>query len=395
MADYPQLSKTWQFNVNQLLVETTSNLTDARFLLWALIDSLLGFVSNPWTILSSNNMVNATVTSGSNGVNLSSFTGSGVMDVTTTSGAPATGSILVPALKAIVSYTGTSGGNQFTGCTTTYGSGVLATGQVAHTAPVWAAGGTAHSWIVLGQTGISTTFQLLIACSVGSNYELNVSFSPLLGFSGGTTTADPTAYDAVPILPASYWGNNPNNTYQYRLHVMQSTDGACTRVLICDYDGVGIGGTCCGYMSIELAENPVPGWTYPIHATWIATAGNTSALTYNSLFQTYNAVSRATANFTMIWTAESTNGTHLASMYLAPNDLSGEWMCMPIGLWSNTIGSKGRHGSLYDMWWGPGGSIGASNFEPTSLLYGANGNTFAQIGCVVVPWPNATPPQLA
>jgi hypothetical protein len=393
MADFPQLVKTWQFNVNQLLVETNAQLTDARFMLWALIDSLLGFTSNPWTISSSNNMVNTTVASGSNNVNINTFTGSGVLNVQSTSGAASSGSVLIPSLKAIISYTGISGGNQFTGCTTTYGSGVLQTSQVVHTAPVWASSGTAHSWIVLSQTGISSSFQLLIACSSGTtSYDLNVWFSPSIGFSGGSTTVDPTASDSTPILTNGNWGVQ-SSAYQYKLHAMQSTDGTCTRVLITQYQAGSSGCVCSGFLSIENAENPVPGWTYPVHVMWL---GSTSSpvLTVNTLYQNFNAYSRATANFTLIWTGENINGTFLPTFFLAPNDLSGEWMCMPIGLWSSTVGSRGRHGSLYDIWWGINDNAYPIAGPQGVPFIGANGNTFVQVGALVFPW-NSTTMQLS
>lgn len=70
-----------------------------------------------------------TVASGSNGVVLSTFTGSGTLDVASTAGWPISGTIYLPTFDAVLTYTGTSGGNSFTGVTTVSGSGTLATGN--------------------------------------------------------------------------------------------------------------------------------------------------------------------------------------------------------------------------------------------------------------------------
>jgi hypothetical protein len=71
-----------------------------------------------------------TVASGSNGVNVNTFAGSGILHVAATAGFASTGTLLVTTGSGIVviTYTGTSGGNEFTGCTTLYGgAGVLST----------------------------------------------------------------------------------------------------------------------------------------------------------------------------------------------------------------------------------------------------------------------------
>jgi hypothetical protein len=77
-----------------------------------------------------------TVAAGSNGVNVSTFTGSGVLHAASSSGYPGTGTLLVVRTSGAVvkiTYTGTGSGT-FTGCTTTSGSGTLATGNGVATA---------------------------------------------------------------------------------------------------------------------------------------------------------------------------------------------------------------------------------------------------------------------
>ena len=87
-----------------------------------------------------------TVASGSNGVNVNTFTGSGTLNVAgaATAGFPSNGYLTVNAISTsasvnpIISYTGISG-TTFTGCTTISGAAILATGQevtVATTFPI-------------------------------------------------------------------------------------------------------------------------------------------------------------------------------------------------------------------------------------------------------------------
>jgi hypothetical protein len=90
-----------------------------------------------------------TVASGSNTVNVATFTGSGVLNVATTLGFPTAsisstqGSLTVATSggSAVITYTGTSA-TTFTGCTTVSGSGTLSTGgSVAATGGGYSANG--------------------------------------------------------------------------------------------------------------------------------------------------------------------------------------------------------------------------------------------------------------
>ncbi len=81
-----------------------------------------------------------TVAAGLNGVNVGVFTGSGVMDAST-SGYPTAGTLVVVLTGGTVvtiAYTGVTG-SAFTGCTTTAGSGTLATGDKLGIASSYAA----------------------------------------------------------------------------------------------------------------------------------------------------------------------------------------------------------------------------------------------------------------
>lgn len=90
------------------------------------------------------------VGTGSNGVNVSTFTGAGVLNtgVTGTSGFPTSGTLITNTSAGFVqiSYTGTTA-TSFTGCTTVAGSGTLSTGTKITTGVATAAtGAAATSW---------------------------------------------------------------------------------------------------------------------------------------------------------------------------------------------------------------------------------------------------------
>lgn len=123
-----------------------------------------------------------TVASGSNAVALSTFTGSGVLDVASTAGWPTSGTIYLPTFDAVLTYTGTAGGNSFTGVTTVSGSGSLATGN--------AVDGT----LLTGVTTVSGSGALATGQSI---YQLN----PMTG--GGTFFTGGTGVDSVATLLSS------------------------------------------------------------------------------------------------------------------------------------------------------------------------------------------------
>lgn len=255
---------------------------------------------------------------------------------------------------------------------------------------VWNSNGNAHSWIVLQQTGILSTFQLLITLTGTSNWNITVYYSPVTGFSGGNSTTDPAIpADAVQLINNAAWGVCTTDV-QYKLHAMQSSDGSITRVLICTYLNSNSGGVTTGFLSLELPQNPVTGWTNPVHGMWLGSSSTTQMLTLGNLYQTASGNGRATSNFTLFWTGENTNGSLITSLVSAPNDLNQEWLFEPIGLFSNTTGSRGRHGALYDIWWGTW-NTSFTGFANGAPYQGASANAFAQFGCVIFPWNGTTP----
>jgi hypothetical protein len=90
-------------------------------------------VGDPWGTANPAVTPYTTVASGSSGIDVSTFTGSGTLNVASTTNFASSGTIyvVIGGVEYTITYTATSGGNSFTGCTTTTpsGSATLATGQ--------------------------------------------------------------------------------------------------------------------------------------------------------------------------------------------------------------------------------------------------------------------------
>lgn len=355
MPSTPSLVKTWQFDVNQRIsqsaVSTTVHQSD---ILMAIKDSLIGFASNPWTVQYSSNAGNngaASAASGAAGV-----AGDGV-DRWATSAA--------------------QGAN--TTCDINY-----------------QAAGSRHSWIVLRQTGLATNYEICIDCGhalAGQPGTVTVAISYSAGFTGGTATDRPTATDETVVINGGAIFNSATNV-DHILHAWQSTDGACTRLML--WNG---GSTNSALWIMDKVQDPPSGWTYP-HMTLML--GNTAA-TYANLRNSSNCRSYglgATPRFTYPMTGEwsgvfgSPNPGLLAEQSLIstqPNSFDGSWSIFPIGLASSAAGNVGRLGSMYDLWWRPAGANYCDTFPNDS-----SARRLVALGDLIFPWKNdSTVPLIA
>lgn len=312
----PTLSKTWQYNVNQALTATGTVLGTLRGVMRALVNSLLGFASNPWTCRGSSNGVTA------------------AMDLT----------------------------NRW----------------AADSDLVWASG--TRSWIVLRQTGIGSTFEICIDLNSSNAYFVSAFYS-FVGFTGGSTSARPTASDETAIISIGQWTVSTDTAH--KLHVMQSSDGKSIRMFCCVSSTV-----LSSFLSIDVPDNPSMSWTNPLVASWKG-AGSGFAVTLAS----HNAASAAVAKhsatlMTVYFTAESFGGTVLpgsTGIGNTVNEISNEWELYPIGLGSSTVTRRGRIGSLPDIYWKPEG-VGHGDTFPNDAS-----RTFVAFGGVVVPWNGSVP----
>lgn len=222
--------------------------------------------------------------------------------------------------------------------------------------------GSSHSWIVLAQTALGANWQLCIDHVDhlgGLPSVMKMYVSSAAGFTGGTTTARPTATDEVDLssgIAPEWCGTLPAYTGPWRLNTFISTDGECTRWLIWTAN------LPTAFIAIDKPKDPVSGWTDP----WVVIrtgshyndGGPTSFATYALLFQaTANTVvgmpgAAANAYLTSESIGNTTTGA-VGQQQTYGGDLdSGAYPLMPMGLFCVTSGMRGRLGAIYDLWWG-------------------------------------------
>jgi hypothetical protein len=243
---------------------------------------------------------------------------------------------------------------------------------------------SAFSWIVLRQTGVSTTFEILITCeqdTVGNDGAQIGAWVAQAGFTGGSTTARPTATDERILRDSTLfgqWGSGANGTtgQDYRYHVMQSTDGQCTRVLIF------INGVNTGFWIFDVPANPVSGWSNPYIAAIEANNDNTTnQATYARWYDFAAARSYyGGTEVTMYFSGEGFLSAGAGELITVPNQITGGFVASQIGLHSLSSSFTGRMGEITDLWWG-------YSFADTGRYYPSTAaKAFVQVSDLIFPW---------
>jgi hypothetical protein len=226
---------------------------------------------------------------------------------------------------------------------------------------VWFGGGV-HSWIVLKQSGLLTNFQICIDLFANNFYSGDIYVSPTVGFSGGSTSARPTASDEVEVTVSPSWFSATNNT-NCRAHVMQSTDGECTRIFLCQ------GGLVGGFWQFDKLRRPRAEVSEPFIATCYGTDDIvTSAPSFQNLFIT--AVSTMRANGISQtgksgFTTEAFGNQAIGIVLLDPDDLDGSLPLMPIAAACYGSGASGRYGEIFDLWFGSSRVQNGDSYDET------------------------------
>ena len=328
----PSLDKTWEFDVNTLVSgDATEGATnakaDVRGVLLGIKEALIGFSTLPWTVISSSN-------------------GS-------TSGA----SDLWVDIDDIDFSTSDS---------------------------------SAHSWIVLQNTGIDTAFQLLINCVHGSATDRGDTIDMYVsrtGFTGGSTTARPTGTEEITLINDGQWGSGSINggARAFRYHCMKSTDGEMTIIVIHH------NGSPTGFWLFGRPKSPISAWTDDYIATALGQNNGGEAPDINDYYdndtflRTYrterSAVTAEDAGMTRLYMSGRTfAGNHAVEAHTVANDVTGENPIYPIGLLSNDSAFRGYMGRIYDLHWGL-----AALAEGDTYPSGGT-RTFVQFGDMVFPW---------
>jgi hypothetical protein len=307
----PTLEKTWQFNVNQYTAASTIALTDAQAWVFKLKQSLTGFASSPWTVIRSSN----SSTSGASDLWIS------------------------PANLS------------------------------------WNSGGGARSWIVLQQTGVTGgNLQICLELlSSSSPDSLAIAFSPNAGFTGGTTSARPTATDEFSFGSVTI---TPTTSFSSVLHVMQSTDGQSTRAFLM------IGGVVKMALFIETVADSPASLTFKGLVSFLPNLSSDQHYSSSLWKGRFGAV-----NFVAYTGTEVYNNTRAtAANSGALSSFTSQYVFSPISAHSETVNAKGRVGRLVDLWFGPYVPITGSTFPASP-----DDKEFLQLFPFTVPWNGTTP----
>jgi len=347
----PSLDKTWRFQVNNFVPSDTGGTTDTddfnnatRRMLFGIKEALIG--NGSWT------------------------------DSTGGAAAAPTTNWTVPLSSGIV--TGAPAGDNWAGITDLRNEDSTA---------------NLRSWIVFHNTALA--IYLLIDCvGFNGNYGSAMTFYiAQTAFTGGTGTARPTSTDEILVRngfdsgtanTAGWWGkgNNQNNANNCVWHVMRSTDGECTRVVI-NQDRANL-----GFWIFDKPKDPVTGWTNPhVAITYQNSNSDTSESMTSAIWHDTNPLRSnhpaGSAMFLYMCTEGFSTSIVTDSFTAGRNQIDGSYPLSEIGLVSITATVQGRHGRLFDIWYGP---ITANNKAVPS----DNAKTFWQFGEFVFPWNTTT-----
>lgn len=338
----PPLDKTWQFVVNQVYTQTPTRTVNPN--LWRLFkNSLLTFASGGWAVWYSCNH----------------------------------------------SVAGTAG------------DGVdrwVTDADVAWGAP----NSATRSWMVLKNN--VTGVQLLMCCGGveqgaqnlfnGDATHPGLCLSPAVGFTGGATNTPPAVpSDGIRIDQVNgltSLGDQYTLSVGGAYHLLQSTDGQCTRMAVMD-TGVVIGLTFfCEYLKNPTYSPAIVGGTKSnssIGAESSALINGwsiTAALANATLGGRNPTAPNGDVIFTGGFTAEgyNSNGSWSPVDTLIPvaSDLTLNFPLAPVGFMSLFPGARGRHGQFFDMWMGSGGVNNGDTYPNDTS------RAFAQFRDFVLPW---------
>jgi hypothetical protein len=319
---YPVFSKTWQYNANNSIAAQGSTSADNAQMTYAIFHALISFGSTPMTVDYS-------------------------CDGTTA---------------------GTKGDAVFRW---TSGASI-----------VCASAGSAHSWIVLKAPGIVSGGEFLFTWNtfVATRSQWQVSYSPSVGFTGGSTTADPTASDAQVFQVSGSYYSSLISDLTTRWSVEMSSDGQCINAFAF------AGGNLIFGMLIHLWANPTTGLTNPIYffcpsntvnnAQLAAANLGVSALGLANLNGTKSAISMTVAGIL------GTNTNCLPAQQTVVNGVSGNWPAFPLGAYSTTVGKVGEMGTFQDLW-----ANSSSIATGDTAIDATNSRQWIMVGALAFPWP--------
>lgn len=242
---------------------------------------------------------------------------------------------------------------------------------------IWAQTGVAQSWIVLERS--DNGFQVCLDCNTGgtaTNAYANISgsfvgYGTAAGGTDGSVTTRPTATDEVVIINNLAWHNmTAANPFTVAVHTMTSSDGVAQRIIV--YQSA----VPVLYIAFETVANPVTGWSNPFVWCWLVNTTTYATLNDAAVFRGCHNSSW----FTAYLSTEGYVDGALGQRITVANDLSSDYAIAPVGILSDTPGLRGRHGNLYDLWFGSTTPTDGDKYPDTGTKLAV---TF---GDLVFPW---------
>lgn len=239
---------------------------------------------------------------------------------------------------------------------------------------VWANNGVAHSWVVLTLYGTSQMLISLEGAAVNGN-TITLVISPNAGFTGGTTTARPTATDERALINNTTW-TGLSSDGSVKVHLIKSTDGQCWRFLF------GNGNQVSTAIILDKAvQFASPDWVNSLVGFAIGTVMGSNVLTNSNLNNTASFLGFGDSAMAMFLAGPAYAGAQANVTQNSANDLSGNWPFFGQELIANTASNRGDHGYLNDVWYGSTATASGSTTPTTGTQH-----QFIQIGSLIFPW---------
>lgn len=247
--------------------------------------------------------------------------------------------------------------------------------------------GSPHSWIVLQRTDI--TLELLLDVNCDSAYDYGTVVVSRTGFTGGTISNRPAATDEVYVVgtASSYasWHAAGNSTFSVVLHSFNSTDGQVQRIVAVKANVTVL------FIDLSTLKNPPSGLVTPFVVGWVPTAptfntiNNTGGGGEGRYFGLHASLPirayLATEGYTVAGTASA-----IGTLQIIQNELSAAWSMTPAAVVGYSPGTKGRHGNLYDLWFGEINKTNSTTYPDDAS------RQFIQFGYLILPWANPPGP---
>jgi len=323
----PSVTRTWQYSVNNANAAGASSLVDAQNAMFEIKSALIGFATNPWTVIASSNS-----------------TTSGFSDLWT-----------------------------------------------APTDLIWDDPLNTRSWILLRNGDGVESFEVLIDCAGEGNpphksLHLEVSFS---GFdtSGFNTSTAPTASDGIVLKDADnnsggYWFKDLTDSGgDSVIHVWHADTGLHTRVV--GYTG----GIPRVFWIFEKIDSPVSGLSTP-YIVGVNNGGTSNNIMNHGEWNSTDRLKgqHSSKTFDVYMTSEGWGSDMVGQHINAVNSFDGGWPASEIGLVTTDVEHSGRLGDIKDLWWGPNGGLNELDTFPAG-----GSKTHIYMGQLIFPWNGSVP----